>query len=58
MSILQDLRYGSRMWRKHPVSALLSMGMLAIGIAAATAIFTIVNAILIKSLPYRRSESR
>ena len=56
MSVWQDLRYGSRLWRQHQVPALLSIGMLAIGIAAATAIFTIVNAILIKPLPYRDSD--
>ena len=56
MSLLQDLRYGSRVWRKHPVPALLSVGMLAIGIAAATAIFTIVNAIVVKPLPYQDSD--
>jgi putative ABC transport system permease protein len=56
MSVWQDLRYGSRLWRQHKVPALLSIGMLAIGIAAATAIFTIVNAILIKPLPYRDSD--
>jgi putative ABC transport system permease protein len=56
MSLLQDLRYGSRIWRKHPVPALLSIGMLAIGIAAATAIFTIVNAVLLKPLPYRDAD--
>jgi hypothetical protein len=56
MSVWQDLRYGSRLWRQHKVPALLSIGMLAIGIAAATAIFTIVNAILIKPLPYRDAD--
>jgi putative ABC transport system permease protein len=56
MSLGQDLRYGSRIWRKHPVPALLSIVMLAVGIAAATAIFTIVNAILIEPLPYRDSD--
>ncbi len=53
MSLRQDFRYSWRMWRKHPVPALLSITTLAIGIAAASAIFTIVNAILIKPLPYR-----
>ena len=39
MSLRQDLRYGLRIWRKHPVPALLSVGMLAIGIAAVTAVW-------------------
>lgn len=56
MSLWQDIRYGWRVWRKHPLPALLSAGALALGIAAASAIFTIVNAIAIQPLPYRESD--
>jgi putative ABC transport system permease protein len=56
MSLWQDIRYGFRVWRKHPLPALLSVGALALGIAAASAIFTIVNAIAIQPLSYRDSD--
>ncbi len=56
MSLRQDIAYGCRLWRKHPVSALLAIGALALGIASATAIFTIVNAIAIQPLPYREPD--
>ena len=56
MSLRQDIGYGWRLWRKHPVSAGLAIGALAVGIAAASAIFTIVNAIAIQPLPYRDSD--
>jgi putative ABC transport system permease protein len=49
---LQDLRFALRALRRAPAFALAAIGTLAIGIAATTAIFTTVNAAILKPLPY------
>lgn len=54
--LVHDLRFGARLLRRHPGFALLTVTVLALGMGATAGIFSVVDALLIRQLPYRDPE--
>jgi putative ABC transport system permease protein len=53
---VNDVRFGMRQWARRPGFALVTVAMLALAIGANTAIFSVIQAVLLKPLPYPEPE--
>src|SRR5262245_61182587 len=55
-AVLQDARFASRSWRRSPGFAIAAVLVLALGLGASTALFSVIDRILFRSLPYPNSD--
>ena len=55
-TVLQDVRFTWRMWARNPAFSVVALATLALGLGAATALFSVCDRILFRSLPYRDAE--
>ena len=55
-SLVQDLRYGTRMIRRGPGFALLVVVILGLGVAVNTVMFSVVNAVVVRPLPFPQAD--
>lgn len=54
--VRQDVRHTWRLWRRRPLHTVFALGVLAVAIGANTGIFSVLNALLLRSLPFREPE--